>query len=910
MPDKIKNITISKNVATGDDLDFAFLKSKGLEYIEQIAGDLWTDYNSHDPGITILEMLAYAITDLGNRIEMPVKNILAPADEEDGGIDKQFFHISQILPSMPVSEDDYRKLFIDIDGVKNCWLIQYKKNVYADCKNNRLSYNQEDFKDVDDSQKKEFQLKGLYSILVDFDEFNAEKYPDKTAVNNEKERIYGEIRKRYHQNRNLCEDLVDIYEVETRPFSVCASIELYPEADEELVHAKILRAVDSYFSPPLKFYSLKQMLDKGYSTDEIFEGPVLENGFIDSAELASARLRTEIRLSDIINLIMNIEGVKVIKDIIIKDCKNSKDKGDSWILYVEEGKKPVRCADSAFSYYKNVLPVNVNYKKVNSYIKEIENAERAEQETARYNMFPEIPAGEFLNTNDTTTIQNDFPDTYGIGPNGLSSSESDSRKAQAKQLKGYLLFFDQILATWFAQLGKVKDLLSVDGKLKETYFTQAVRDIKDFSELVNDYPEEDTAALTDRLLSPLDNKVERKNTILNHLIARFAEKFSEYAFLMKQLYGSHSEEIVLETKQALLGDYDKTSMHRGSAFNYYMQPEQNLWNTDNVSGVEKRISRLSGIKNFKRRNLSESHVEIYDFLDVKGNKVYRWRIRNESNEILLTATENYPNIPLAEKELHLSVIKIIETAEATVEDVFKIEEIVDEVIIGNLQVQVSDTGRFSFNVINRDANPMSTDWVIARQYLYYDTVEELKSAILRFIRFIVHDFSEEGIFLIEHILLRPDVTKENVPLGQFMKICDGDCESCYPVDPYSFRVTVVLPGWAYRFANTDFREFLENLIRKELPAHVLARICWPGHRKNQIPENENDILQFENAFKEFLFEKTNLEQGQNESKLTKLIETMYKLNSIYPSGRLIDCDDEDDELKGRIILGRTNIGKL
>ena len=81
MPDKIKNITISKNVATGDDLDFTFLKSKGLEYIEQIAGDLWTDYNSHDPGITILEMLANAITDLGNRIEIPVKYMLAPAGE-------------------------------------------------------------------------------------------------------------------------------------------------------------------------------------------------------------------------------------------------------------------------------------------------------------------------------------------------------------------------------------------------------------------------------------------------------------------------------------------------------------------------------------------------------------------------------------------------------------------------------------------------------------------------------------------------------------------------------------------------------------------------------------------------------------------------------------------------------------
>ena len=70
------------------------------------------------------------------------------------------------------------------------------------------------------------------------------------------------------------------------------------------------------------------------------------------------------------------------------------------------------------------------------------------------------------------------------------------------------------------------------------------------------------------------------------------------------------------------------------------------------------------------------------------------------------------------------------------------------------------------------------------------------------------------------------------------------------------------------------------------------------------------MLQFEIAYREFLISKTNLEQGQNEDKLTQLIDKMNKLNSIYPSGRLIDCDDEDEELKGKVILGRTNIGNL
>ena len=104
--------TIPKIVSSQDDLDFQFLKKIGIEYIESLGGRLWTDYNDHDPGITILEMLCYAITDLGNRIELPIENLLA---KEDGsGFGNQFFSASEILPNRALTPLDYRKLFIDI----------------------------------------------------------------------------------------------------------------------------------------------------------------------------------------------------------------------------------------------------------------------------------------------------------------------------------------------------------------------------------------------------------------------------------------------------------------------------------------------------------------------------------------------------------------------------------------------------------------------------------------------------------------------------------------------------------------------------------------------------------------------------------------------------------------------------
>ncbi|MDX8339931.1 hypothetical protein SLH46_12095 [Draconibacterium sp. IB214405] len=915
-----KHITIPKEVNSGNDLDYQFLREKGQEYIEKLASSIWTDYNSHDPGITILEMLCYAITDLGARISLPIEDLLVPLDSSKSTED-QFFDALQILPSKPVTENDYRKLFIDIKGVKNCWLQKFEKTVYVDCKNDLLSYDPDDFNAIDDDLRRNFQLNGLYKLTVDFDELDDKEFPHKADKDAEIERITNLIISCYHENRNLCEDLIKVSEVETHGIQVCASIEVEPEADEELVHAKVLRAIDNYFSPDLWFYSLQHMLDKGYTPDQIFDGPTLTNGFIDPEELENARLRTEVRLSDLMQLIMKIDGVKVIKDISINDCDDTENENDAWLICVHPGMKPKRCESSAFSYYKDVLPLNVNSKKVKEYIQKLEVEEQEKQALAKVGMELKVPKGSFKNIGETTTIQNDFPETYGIGTVGLSSRATEERKAQAKQLKGYLLFFDQIFATYFAHLDKVKDLLTVDNTLAKTYFTQAVQDLDGFADLVNNYPLADDETLTKNLLAELDDNITRKNQLLDHLIARFAEKFSRYSFLMKEIYGSYADQAIINAKEKFLSEYGEIkntdgsiknkgiSNWRGSAFNYFQRPPEEIWDTENVAGAQKRIARLSGIKEFKRRNLSPSYIETYKLTNSDGEEVFRWHIKNNDGVYFLSATEEYYTRGAAEDELYQTIVKIVETRPEIVEEIFA-QGVEDEKEVGNFEIQVSPTGKYSFDVINTNADPNSTDRIIARQFLYYDTAEEVKAAILEMIEFFTTDFIEEGMFIVEHILLRPDVTSANGLQAQFIPVCTNQCTSCEPVDPYSYRVTVVLPGWTHRFRNMDFRKFMEELIRKELPAHVLARICWIGERAQLVPDGENEMILFEEAYHEFLLAKTDSGQEQDEPKLKKLIEILAELNTIYPTGRLIDCDDEADLLGGKIVLGRTNIGNL
>ena len=48
---------------------------------------------------------------------------------------------------------------------------------------------------------------------------------------------------------------------------------------------------------------------------------------------------------------------------------------------------------------------------------------------------------------------------------------SAKRRAQAKQLKAYLLFFEQMLVNYLEQLAHVKDLFAVDDTVTHSYFS-------------------------------------------------------------------------------------------------------------------------------------------------------------------------------------------------------------------------------------------------------------------------------------------------------------------------------------------------------------------------------------------------------------------------------------------------------
>src|SRR5271165_7319973 len=100
-------------------MDFTALRSQGISLLEEMNGGAWTDFNVHDPGITILEVLCYVLTDLAYRAGYSIPDLIASAG---GSAAQSLYTAPRILTTSPVTVTDLRKAALDIDGVKNAWV--------------------------------------------------------------------------------------------------------------------------------------------------------------------------------------------------------------------------------------------------------------------------------------------------------------------------------------------------------------------------------------------------------------------------------------------------------------------------------------------------------------------------------------------------------------------------------------------------------------------------------------------------------------------------------------------------------------------------------------------------------------------------------------------------------------------
>ena len=463
----------------------------------------------------------------------------------------------------------------------------------------------------------------------------------------------------------------------------------------------------------------------------------------------------------------------------------------------------------------------------------------------------DIPKGTYRNLDKYYSIQKEFPRVYHVGEEGVPTTASNQERAQIKQLKAYLTIFDQIMIDYLTQLGQVRNLLSVDqsGNGSTNFSTPLTQDHIPFLDDLKLF--KDVELYRKKLLeiteSPTDRR-KKKRAILNHLIARFGEYFDDQivqVFKSKSVVKpsrEQSKDWSLACKADFLKCIPEISRERGCAFNYTGKPD--YWNSENVAGVKKRVSKLLCLPDFQRKTLTcKPQYEVIKIKDIPNN-CYEYAVipKGNPNEILLRGLNVFPLLMNEDSE-RMEIM---------------------EAIRGAGRFEVVEEGIF-FKLLLKNQHGK----VIAHsESLEEDAIELLKLRIhnLAF----PNDCQSLGFHVLEHILLRPKNNAEKFldPFEYF--------KGCPTKDPYSFWITVILPSWLEVFEDYTNRHLFEQVFLKETPAHIVVRFCYL---------NPNEMQDFEHAYLNWLHDMAKEDQDPRDLQESK--------NALITVVNSLECCKED-----------------
>jgi hypothetical protein len=655
------------------------------------------------------------------------------------------------------------------------------------------------------------------------------EYEEDVLQENQRDEVRQNVASRLHRHRNLCEDFLSINAVDYDDFNVLGSFVLEENADSDKVLAQIFFTIYKYFVPTVNFYTIEQMMaEKHLQVDEIFEGPALKHGFIDTQELESTDFFRDMRLSDIINAVMDIEGIKAITFLHIPthlfEKEGSKEEFNkfftNWINSLKENRKVARldvenstmlfCKEREFITYNSKKTTDRRIDRAKKLFNDLKAQERQRKLSGHEIDLP-VPMGENMELEDYYPVTYSLPSPYHVKEYDTVEDEKDpDRKVQQLQLKGYLLFFEQILGDYLSQLGHLRELFSFDENVHQTYYTRVLTEINDLKLLIldhtpppppstykdlletlfnNKYPKDN---LLSKFASTIQNLVEgpklfgeRRNNMLDHLLARYSEDMREYEKITRLLLPDNQEgRKLIGDKIRVLQDYIKISNYRAKALNYAppmkeiagedIVDESFVWNSENVSGVERRVGRLLGFQDISRRCLTPGSIYVEEIIKKDDTK--------KVNRILLKNPENSEEIWLESIEVHGGCCS---------------DELLNELILvaGNrknyqphdhVNAQSrskgkSSSGSFKYTLIDSQGTPIAN----TPEFCTRQEREDILKAILHEMACINDN---EGMHLVEHILLRPKLDsvldeQDKPQTVSLLDICLDPCDLGKGIDP-------------------------------------------------------------------------------------------------------------------------------
>ena len=313
-----------------------------------------------------------------------------------------------------------------------------------------------------------------------------------------------------------------------------------------------------------------------------------------------------------------------------------------------------------------------------------------------------------------------------------------------------------------------------------------------------DAPETAVDAIGALLESP-EEFARRRNGFLDHLLARFGERIEDYTLLIhdQRTRRAYGPDKLIRDKIRFLRFLPEISAGRGHGIDY--RRREAVCGYRNRSGAGERLRRLLGLADLR------AHFSIS--LAGAGEQwaaSYRF-VHPETGEMLIDTTavgSDFLTAEAAQTAAWQAISMLIERAEGA--DHYR-EEDGKTVILGS------------------DGEALAT-------------VVGMTAAAFRSL--IAERLDGERLYVVEHILLRP-----KFPGDALMDVCLAeDCQHHGLEDPYSFRITYLLPADVPPFSeDMALRRYADRLIRRETPVHLLPKLCWISDAKGESEYSPEEL---------------------------------------------------------------------
>ena len=407
-----------------DDL-FADLQKRTLDELQHLSGNVWTDYNPHDPGVTIADIANYALTELAYKLGFDLEDYLTDNDGRYPVEKYGLFTDNEVYPVSAVTEDDYRKLILAhfpvIENVK----------VETDCE------------------------QGIYHFRLRLSPFF--KGPDITE----------RVRRFFHKHRNLCENVGEVTIEEPKNLLFSADMEIESEADATDVLVQVFYTSMQYLAGSVKIEPKPQEGFAVLPPEEWYDGPVG-----DFRVVIPEQKDTE---TELYHIMTGIDGVKGFKTCYfyedtpdgVCDYRRKNDfKGvykldipnDLSLIKVRKGNEEVAIDSDRFKEKLRAIYFTKSTSRIRFFMQE---RDRQEDDLVQALLDDTMREAEYRDVYEHYPIENDLPRCYRTNEGDFTRKMPDAEKAQIRNFGSYLEMFDLVMERGLKGLDNVKALLSV-----------------------------------------------------------------------------------------------------------------------------------------------------------------------------------------------------------------------------------------------------------------------------------------------------------------------------------------------------------------------------------------------------------------------------------------------------------------